>query len=193
MGTDRSTEFSGLCPCGNGTLQIDYCEVDHGWPTSMPTWYSGHLNCIECSKLYELRELSNGFYLVTKEELGDLESLSKNAHDLEKMLMSSPEINALKNKFVAYINSQKSVAAIYRVLSEFNLVSTAIGTFRNRWNGPENWLAGNLNSWNLNRICEALSTSSEPFSQVLGEIERMRSLASAEPKPFGEVIYKLNA
>jgi hypothetical protein len=190
MGTYRNVEHTCACLCGLGTFQIDYCEVDHPWPTSTPEWYSPKINCNDCIEKYEIQERSKSFYVIEKVKIQQLELLGQQASTLEKELLASDEVAAIKEKLINYLNAQKSIAAIHRILSEAELVYSAIGTFRKRWSGPNEWLRSNLNAQSLITICRILSLPSDHIALRVEEIDQLREQAYAKPEPHGEAIYR---
>lgn len=190
MGTYRSLEHFCTCLCGSGTFQIDYCEVDHSWPTSRPQWHSPHVNCAACAEKYEIQERSKTFYVIEKEKIRQLELLSHQATVIENELLLSNEVDAIKVKFSHYLSAQKSITAIHRVLSEAELVSMSIGTFRKRWTEPNEWLKSHLRASNLINISSILSLPSEHIAHIVQEIERLRTQAYVQPEPYGDAIYK---
>lgn len=189
MGTYRNLEYTCACLCGAGTFQIDYCEVDHPWPTSTPEWYSPKINCNDCIEMYEIQEHLKSFYVIEKVKIKQLELWGQQASALEKEFLASNDVAVIKEKFINHLAEHTSIAAIHRTLSEAELVYSSIGTFRKRWSGPREWLRSNVTAKSLINISNILSLSSTHIIPVIQEIERLRERAYATPEPHGEAIY----
>lgn len=190
MGTERSTEYSCPCYCGEGIFEIECCEVDHGWPTSTPNWLSGRIECIDCANRFELRESAKSFYLIEKTELERLNEISKKIEQCEKEFFLLPGVREVLNRFASCISSKKTLAAMHRFLSEYQFESVSLAMFRKRWSGAELWVGSHIRSNNFLNVCRALAldlgcAEKEKLSEILG----FKTEVAAGPKFFGEAIY----
>ena len=92
MGTDRSTEFRGPCPCGSGSLVIDFCSPDHSWPVAIPYWYETRFDCAKCSRTYELQQRGRTFVLVERAKLAAQDLKVRELQEKSDSVMKSPEV-----------------------------------------------------------------------------------------------------
>lgn len=111
---DRSTIYQKPCPCGKGELIIILCEPDHPWAT-MSKSYETLISCEICSSKYSLIEQENHFVLVKKSEVKRRELYYDEYNSRGNDLLNLPNVIKLKQELIGLIESQKSIAAIYRL------------------------------------------------------------------------------
>ena len=191
MGTERDKVYEGPCLCGNGTFAVDYCNPDHGWPTSTPFWHESSINCKDCRKKYELMEQGQFIVVVEQLQIAKQQGLTKQWQEHQKALMASSNVRKILASFSSLLNSQGSIAAIFRFLSAAKLEDQSLGTFRKKWTGVENWVTRNVSPRNLETIQELLEVNDE---YVNSEVEKLSKLweASQTLLPYiGEPFYKI--
>ncbi|MRS02432.1 hypothetical protein EG832_04280 [bacterium] len=118
MGTERDTVYKGPCICGKGLFVVDYCNPDHGWPTSTPFWYETSITCQDCNKLYDLIEQGNAITIVEKKELARQNKLKEQWYRLREDIMRLPEVKEIVRDFVTLLKRQGTMAATHRLLKE---------------------------------------------------------------------------
>lgn len=192
MGTDRSNIHSDTCLCGKGTVKIDSCSPDHGWPTSNPHWYEHQIRCSTCSKTYEIEQRGKHFVYVERKELQKLEALSKKAYKLGEGLMIKKKVSKLLTSLVNLLESQSSMAATHRLLCGANLEHTSINTFRRSWRGVESWVNSYVSHYNLDSVMSLLGVTDKDIEKTLSEINKLRKASNAKVPVYGKPIYTAN-
>ena len=191
MGTERDKVYEGPCLCGNGTFTVDYCNPDHGWPTSTPFWHEYSINCKDCLKKYELIEQGHFIVIVEKLQIAKQQGLTNQWHEHHKALMASPNVKKILASFSCLLNSLGSIAAIFRFLSVARLEDQSLGTFRKKWTGAENWVNRNVSPHDLATVQTLLNLHDE---YVNSEVEKLNDLWEATKEQLqyvGEPIYKI--
>lgn len=190
MGTDRSVEYQGPCLCGRGTFRIDDCEVDHAWPTATPQWYECRIECPACSERFSLQRKGN-LVLIEQSVLEERQCREQVARDKAAAILSDQEVRSVIGQFEALLGAQRSVAAIYRVLSGAGLEHCAEGTFRRHWQSPQAWTKNWAKPKSLLQIFGVVGTSTERLSAMLSELRALEEHASQPPEQYGEPVYVL--
>lgn len=193
MGTERSRVFEIACKCGSGTVTVDHCAPDHGWPTTTPEWYEKHLNCDACRKLYTLELRSNSLIYISKEELKHREELRLQYKETLNEFNSLAAVMDAKVGFAALLNAQGSVAAIYRLLTKMNYERCAIGTFRKHWRSAQHWVDNHVNERNIVEIFKSLDRDTEELDSWLYSLNELNIAISAPCAAVGPVIVSLTA
>ena len=130
------------CPCGEGTVIVESCIPDHPWAKDSQRFLKSALNCRKCSEVYALENRASMSCLgpvvvVSRSEVETREQLLANWHKARKELAGSPKGQALVQKFVHLLQSQPSVAAMHRLLSDNGFHVRSIAGFRQEVKGPE--------------------------------------------------------
>ena len=191
MGTDRSTKFDGPCLCGRGTFHIDYCEVDHSWPTSNGQWYESYINCPDCSARFSLQERGNRFVLIEQAVLHERELRRQAASECATAILSDSEVRSVLGQFESMLGSQRSVAAIYRVLNGAGLEICTEGTFRRHWTNPATWIKRWARPNFLVQIFHVVGAPTERFEIMLSKLRALEQHAAQPAEPFGEPVHVL--
>jgi hypothetical protein len=190
MGTERDTVYEGPCICGKGKFRIDYCNPDHGWPTSTPFWYELFIKCQACDRIYELQHQGNHIVVVEKAEILKKKHLSDESDKRWKLLLDTSEVKKVVKDFILLLESQRSIAAIHRLLTSAGIEHSSISTFRKSWRGSQDLVKHHLYYFNLPNIMKLVGNNS---STILNEIHEIKTLSkdSESSSPFvGEPIYK---
>ncbi len=191
MGTDRSIEFEGPCPCGQGTIRIDDCEVDHSWPTATPQWYESHLNCESCADRFSLERRGAKFVLVERSALREREQRMTVAREKSREILGDFEVKAAVSSFVDLLNTQKSVAAIFRLLKAAKLEYCSEATFRKHWREADAWVRSNVRPSALLEIYGVLELNIDRLTGLLEELKALELHAAEKPEAYGEPVYVL--
>jgi hypothetical protein len=190
MGTERDTVHEGSCLCGKGTFVVDYCNPDHGWPTSTPFWYETSIRCQECNKLYELVEQEKAIVIVEKAEIVNQKELVKQWHLLGNEIMQRPEVNEILRSFITLLRQHGTMAAIHRLLQGANLDYYSLATFRKKWLGPEKWVEGNISQGNLKTVMTLLTIKNDQVSEELARLDELWKAANEPLQSVGTVYTK---
>lgn len=191
MGTDRTIEHQGPCLCGHGTFRIDDCEVDHAWPTATPQWYECHIECPTCSERFSFQQKGNRFVLIEQSVLQERQCRKQIAKDKAAAILADQEVRSVIGQFEALLGAQRSVAAIYRILSGAGLESGAEGTFRSHWESPQTWTKSWAKPKSLAQIFGVVGASTERLSTMLSELRALEEHASQPAEQHGETVYVL--
>jgi len=190
MGTERDTVYEGPCRCGKGKFRIDYCNPDHGWPTSTPFWYELFIKCQACDRIYQLQHQDNYIVVVEKAEIIKKKQLSTESDKRWKSLLDTSEVKEVVNDFILLIESQRSIAAIHRLLTSARIEYSSISTFRKNWRGSEDWVKHHLYYFNFPNVMKLVGNNSSAILNEIKEIETFSKDSKKAPLSVGEPIYK---
>ncbi len=191
MGTDRSIEYQGPCLCGKGTFRIDYCEVDHGWPTATPQWYETYIQCSACSKRFSLQRRDARFVLIERSLLREREQRSKVADSKATEILADSEVRTALKGFERLMSHQRSVAAVYRLLTSAGLEYCSVGTFRRHWAGAQDWIKKSAMPSSLVQIFKLVGMSTQRLKTMLAQLAALQELAQEPAEPHGKPVYLL--
>jgi hypothetical protein len=189
MGTERDMVYEGPCICGKGIFAVDYCNPDHGWPTSTPFWYESSIRCQDCNKLYELIEQEKAIVVVEHKEIARQKKVMEQWHQLRDEIMQRSDVKEILMSFVTLLRRLGTMAATHRLLKGANLDYYSLATFRKNWSGPEQWAARNLSPNNLKTVMGLLGITND---QVLKEVTKLDDLweaANAPLQSLGKPVY----
>ena len=189
MGADRLNEFSGPCPCGKGTLEVDYCEPDHGWPTSTRFWYEASIQCLSCSKIYATEQRGRNFVLVERKDLEKSKALYNEASSIAATLMKTATVIALVDSLIALLEEQPSMAATHRLLCGAGLECSSVATFSKRWSGARVWVESHVSAANLYTIMGFLGSKDTEIEQTLSQIAELSKTANVPVPIVGKPFY----
>lgn len=189
MGTDRSNEFSGPCPCGQGTVEVDFCSPDHGWPTSTPFWREAVIQCSDCSKKYVVEDRDGSFVFVKRAEIDKREALSKKAYAIGSALLKGPKASRLIDLFIALLEKQPSMAAAHRLLTGAGLEHSSVATFRREWHGAKAWVNSHVSASDLAEVMGLLGVKDQEIQITLLQIEELMEAASVRAPAYGKPFY----
>ncbi len=191
MGTDRTTEFETACRCGAGTFRIDYCEVDHAWPTAEPTWYEGHVLCHHCGHEYTIERQRSAFVLVDAAERERCRRRHEAISTRADQILAEPTVRAALAQLQTQLGAaaDKSVAAAYRYLDAAELISCSLSTFRIHWRGVTHWIAHEIRVHDLPKVFAAVG---QPPGQMRAWLQQLDVLQAAADQPAqGPLLYQL--
>ena len=189
MGTDRELEYEGPCKCGEGKYIIKFCEPDHGWSNKF--WYEYGIHCKRCAEKYVLDQKGKKFYLVEKKELARKKKQSEKYHQKSNQLMKTEEVKTILEKFINFLDSFPSMAAIYRLLSSEGIEYCSITTFRKRWNGGANWVERNGYYFHLVKMIKILGITQSDIIEHVKEIKKLSKVADLPPKTIGKPVHEI--
>ncbi|MBN2230875.1 MAG: hypothetical protein JW779_14905 [Candidatus Thorarchaeota archaeon] len=189
MGTDRIREYDCKCKCGKGTVEIDYCTPDHGWPTATPFWYEARLKCANCSVKYEIHQQDDDFVYVSKQDIADRKVLQAKVDAKNVTLLNSPRVQAMRSRLIQFLDSRPSKAAIHRTLQSIQLSSCTIQTFRKHWKGADEWLRFNFSVHTIPTFMKLLDITDLGIQLQIKAIETLEKQASDTLPPVGNPIY----
>ena len=190
MGTERDEVYSGPCRCGKGTLQIDYCQPDHAWPSGQKHWHECSVHCAACERLYVIQHRGRGFFYVEKAELKKLEELSHAAYKRGQTLLKQERVQALLAQATSLLNAQSSVAAVHRLLQSKGFSTNALPTFRKHWKGADAWLKDRISPYSVDGLLSLLGVKDAAISQEMGEIGKMQAASNTMPPTIKGPIYE---
>lgn len=87
---DRVVVYDKPCPCGAGRIVITECSPDHPYAKDSQTSYKSSFTCKDCSKLYEIVDITKGYErVIILNSLADgdsitLKSINRNCRGLTK-------------------------------------------------------------------------------------------------------------
>lgn len=184
MGTDRSQAYHGLCPCGSGEIEIDFCTPDHPWPTKS-NWFEPRMSCQACAAKYQFEEQNGQYGLVERREIKGREKRYEAYKSARAELLASPEASEIISRFVQLLDAQPSMAAAHRLLASKKLVYDSYGTFIKRWRGAESWVKDHigLQAESLLKFAELSGIENELISKAVSELKKLW-LEYERPLPF---------
>lgn len=189
MGTERDTVYECPCMCGRGKFHIDFCNPDHGWPTSTPFWYEFFIKCTSCDQVYELQQYENHVVVVEKKEIEKKKQIADESHRRWKLLLGSLEVKKLLKDFIFLIDSQRSLAAIHRLLTAARLDHSSIATFRRRWRSAQEWVDQHVYYSNLPDIMKLVGNNSNDILNEVCAIKKLSEDSERLPPSVGKPIY----
>lgn len=191
MGTDRSKVYEGPCQCGKGTFEVDFCQPDHGWPTSNPYWYETRIRCSDCVKEFELNRQSNRIVVVEKKEIEARKVSAQKGHKIGSDLMKSEKVKKMLDSFEAVLESQKSMAATHRLLTSAGLEHSSLPTFRKNWRGAKSWIKSYVFASSLDKVLKLLNLHDQEILDVVSKIEQLWEESRTPLPHVGEAIYDI--
>lgn len=126
-GKDRFEHHRQPCPCGGGSLVVEWTEHDTYGSSGM--WETS-VDCPTCSEEVTLAMQDGHVILVELREVKRRRELSDEAWRIDREIRNSPHGRELLRELGALLDRQPSVAAAHRVLSGADLTSRSIGSFR---------------------------------------------------------------
>lgn len=181
MATDRFEEFKGVCKCGKGAFEINYCTPDHPWAKPKDYWYEISIDCLDCRGRYELKQRGDEFVLLRKSDIADQEAIRDKAREFEKAMMEKPAVKDLLDSLSSILDRLASKAEIYRFLGGANLVYSSQTKFTKEWGGASVWIKGNIRSHNVRAVMRLLNTHN---SEIEGDLKRIEQLLEQAGRPL---------
>jgi hypothetical protein len=191
VGTDRDTVFEGVCRCGSGSIRINHCEVDHGWPTATPVWYESSIHCRQCSATYEIERRGREFLLLKKNDLADIERWKTAASTRAEEIRSEPLVHTALAQFADLLTRQPSKVAIHHLLRDAGWEYSSIGTFRKHWKNAEAWIAQNIKSRDLPKVFATVQAPTGMLTDWLAELTALDERGTQRATGDGEPVFRL--
>jgi len=186
MGTDRHQMFSGPCPCGKGTLQVDHCEKDHPWVEPGEYWYEGAVHCDICGPKYELRKVGRSFGLFDRGIAERNDARSREAWERRSKVLAGDKAQGYFKKLAAVLDEQPSHAATHRLLDGAGFYVPNIAKFRKTWRGGEHWVRGDRPD--MAKVLKVLKVKDDA---LLAEIAAAEKHEAEPDKMVGAAVYTL--
>lgn len=188
MSSTHHREFTGACRCGKGTFNVDFCEVDHGYPVANPEWYEASIDCPACAKEFVIERRGPGFFLVARSDVQEKEALAANARAQLDAVRGDAEVLPVIERFIRAVDDQPSVAATYRFLSPHGFTRGTLPTFRKHWRGAAHLIA-KPSARELRAVFDAVGADKTRLEALLAPVEEMEAQARVAPPTVGPVIY----
>lgn len=186
MGTDRHQMFSGPCPCGKGTLQVDRCEKDHPWADPGQYWYEGSVHCDTCGPKYELRKVGRRFGLFDRGIDERNEARSREAWERRNQVLAGGKAQEYFKKFADLLDEQPSHAAKHRLLDGAGFYVPNIAKFRKTWRGGADWVHGDRPD--IGKVLKVLKLKD---AALLDELAKAGEHEVETNEMIGEPVYTL--
>ena len=161
----------GDCPCGKGEFVVYRETPDHGWPTRNWSRRFGELQCTDCEAEYVVQ----GLKLVRRADHEAQRRETEERRRQEDELMESPRLKDIFARLANLLDHQQSIAATWRLLSRYNLVSISEGTFRKHWRGGEDWVRQQSGFLLLNQLVKTGVINEEKDAALVDEFKRLNT------------------
>jgi hypothetical protein len=135
--------------------------------------------------------MDNRFVLIEQTVLCERQQRKQVAENRADAIRSDQEVRSVIDRFEALLGAQRSVAAVYRVLSGAGLENCAEGTFRRHWQSPQAWTQNWATPKSLLQIFDVVGASTERLNAMLSELRVLEEHASQPPEQYGEPVYVL--
>lgn len=191
MGTDRSQEFTCPCVCGKGSLEIEHCTPDHGWPVARQEWYETNIACTSCRSIYELQQIGKAFYLVAKTELVKIEAKKGELHAAEKKLHGEAKAKGVLSALAQLLDNQSSLVAACRLLASASLEYSSLATFRKRWGGGTAWVYTHISGYSVGKVLTILDIHDPELESAVARLEQLMMESNLQPTPIEPPVYEL--
>ena len=131
MATTEHTIIESSCPCGRGTIAVTRSEPDHGYVRPNQIAYSAKIACGECAERYEIRSREYDRYpwVVRRPDADRQREAAERLAALEAEVLASEAVGRLRERIVAAVDGQPSMAAAHRVLRRFGLVRVTYSAY----------------------------------------------------------------
>lgn len=188
MATERTNEYSGPCPCGTGTLEIQCCSSDNGYRV-YPDSYETYVRCPDCREIYSIEQVGKAFHLVHRSEVDQIARKKDEYWAEAAKLGDEARQKGLISDFAQMLDSQVSVAAIHRIVKKMGLEHGAIATFRKRWTNGNNYLRINGTGQNVPKILTVLKTNDAAMAAAAARLQILGQQAYAKPSVIQPPFY----
>lgn len=191
MTTERTSEFSGKCPCGKGTLEITCCSDDNGY-TVYPDYYESLVACGVCKTAYVIEKVGKAFHLAHKGDVDKITSKNEEFHSAAEKLRSAAESIGIMSAFADLLDALPSAAARHRTVTYAGIERSAIATFRNRWRGGKVYAQINSSGHNVGRILKIIKNSDPSLLAAVAQLEALGHEARGRPPVIHPPFYTLD-
>lgn len=152
MSTDDVTEHHVPCVCGGGTILITTTIPDHPWAKDHQASSCYEIQCPACREVYVIR----GCDVVKLSEQAAAMAAERALSNARDEFASSSAMAELKNAIVRHLEGLSSITSVYHFVTDNNLHTSSIGTFRKHWTNAHDWVARNVSIWNARAAHEAI-------------------------------------
>lgn len=178
--------FSGPCPCGEGTLEVDHCEKDHAFADPNKYWYEASVHCGACREKFELRRAGRGFGLFERGIAERNELRSREARKMKNEVLAGDKAQGYFKQLAALLDEQPSDAARHRLLDGAGFYVPNIAKFRKTWRGGDDWVRGD--GPDIAKVLKLLKVKDDA---LLAEIAKADEHDVELDKMVGDVVYSL--
>ncbi len=102
------------------------------------------MTCEECTAKFTFQEQGNQYGLVEKREIKDKQQRYDSYKAAQAEFLNSAQAKEVVAHFISLLESQRSVAAVHRLLQSHRLVHESYGTFVKKWKGAEAWVESHI-------------------------------------------------
>lgn len=166
MGTDTFTT-SLPCLCGRGQITKTTSTPDHAWVSTYNVHHSYEINCVECSREYVVRDN----HVVRRVDQAAHDAAKEAYWTGHKAFSTRPEVATVKSEFAKLLETQRSVAAIYRLLKANGFTSYSDSGFRRNWTTAADWIELNFMPRWLPKMLALLQRDLTQFDSQLSELD----------------------
>jgi hypothetical protein len=184
-------EFTGPCPCGKGKLEIERCTPDHGYSVSVPLWYETSVQCAVCRTTYDLERFGKAFNLVAKAELAQIEAKRKETTKVATKLAEDAKAKGVMSDLAKLLDSQKSVAAVYRIAAQAGLAYCALPSFRKSWTEGAALIGALGSGYKVGEMLKVLQIDDAELQSAVEHLEILLAEGRAKPTPIQPPVYTL--
>ena len=191
MGRDRFTHHREPCPCGSGSLVVDWTE--HDTYGSSGTWEPS-VDCRKCSKDLTLAIQDDKVILVERSEVKRREKLSEEAWRIDKKALNSAHGRALRSELAELLEEQPSMAAAHRMMRGAKLTGDSISRFRREVRrGYSEYVDREIyTAAKLPGVARLVERALDPaVSEQIARSSELKSEARQPLQGIGEPIYRL--
>jgi hypothetical protein len=192
MGTERTVCHRQPCKCGKGEFVVELLEPYHPYARPSQRQWEPSIQCPKCSKTFSLIEQNREIILVYNSELEEKKRYRDQYVEQSNALMQIGRVRSYLQQFEQLLSSQRSVAAVYRLLLANQFVDKSEGAFRREFSiGPSKWIEWHIQADDLPKILKVLG---KPDDRLFEEVAQIRKLWEQGSEPLTAIeprIYKI--
>jgi hypothetical protein len=186
--TERTSEYSGACACGAGTLEIECCSSDNGYRV-YPDFYETYVKCAECRRIYDIEQVGKAFHLVHRSEIEQIASKKEEYWVEAAKLGDEARQKGIISGFAKMLDSQGSVAAVHRILKRSGLERGSVATFRKYWRNGSDYLGTNGSGQDIPKILTVFNTEDATIKAAAAKLHALGKEAYANPNVIEPPFY----
>jgi hypothetical protein len=175
VGTDRNLHGQSRCPCGAGKIVITSCAPDQPWGGGA-TWFEGGIDCPICLQTHQIVPADDmndkRVRLVLRKDVEERESHWREFLTKTRAIMKMPEVQTVLTAAKDIIAQQKSIAAKYSLLDQYDLARMSEASFRNKYLGFDVYFNDYLGVRAIPGLMKLTGISSPAVEAALADAER---------------------
>jgi HD-GYP domain-containing protein (c-di-GMP phosphodiesterase class II) len=135
------------------------------------------VTCEECAARFTFQEQGNQYGLVERREIKEKEERYDAYKTAQTELLNSAQAKEVITRFISLLESQRSVAAIHRLLQSHRLVYESYGTFVKKWKGAEAWVESYIayHPEALSELARMVGLEGGRLSEAVSRLKRLWS------------------